>query len=270
MQKTILDDLIAKNELIKKLKLTTSINTSNMHVFDEDCKIIKISCPEEIIFRFYHVRKSHFTKRKKDLIDTLSSELGVLESKVKFIKYVISEKIVVFNKKKDFIIKQIEKFDDISFKTKGWVNDCIKVLQANKDIGLTGPLNNNNKILTQSFVSRKHYELFGFYFPEEIINWYCDDWINIVYKKLYVFIAISTVSFSNDRSDPKEGVTANATEQDEEGLALSGARRVHRQPRGAVSQVTMDRADSGQDPLHRNKPQLRSPAAGAERHFKDF
>jgi hypothetical protein len=62
----------------------------------------------------------------------------------------------------------------------------------------------------------------------------------------------------------------NATEQNEEGVALSGARRVHRQPPGAVSQVTLDRADSGQEPLHRNKPQLRSPAAGADRHFKDF
>ena len=62
----------------------------------------------------------------------------------------------------------------------------------------------------------------------------------------------------------------NASEQHEEGVAQSGARRIHRQPPGAVSQVTMDRADNGQEPSHRNKPQLRSPAAGAERHFKDF
>jgi hypothetical protein len=62
----------------------------------------------------------------------------------------------------------------------------------------------------------------------------------------------------------------NATEQDEDGVALSGARRVHRQPRAPVSQVTMDRADSGQDKSHGSKPQLRAPAAGAERHFKDF
>ena len=25
-------------------------------------------------------------------------------------------------------------------------------------------------------------ELFGYYLPEEIINWFCDDWINEVYK----------------------------------------------------------------------------------------
>jgi DNA topoisomerase-2 len=113
MQKTIIDDLITKNELVKKLKLTSSINTSNMHVFDADCKIRKISCPEEIIYRFYKVRSTHFVKRKKYLIDTLSAELKIFDSKVKFIKYVISEKIVVFNKKKADIIAQIEKVGDI-------------------------------------------------------------------------------------------------------------------------------------------------------------
>ena len=25
-------------------------------------------------------------------------------------------------------------------------------------------------------------EIFGFYYPPEIINWYCDDWITEVYK----------------------------------------------------------------------------------------
>ena len=111
MQKTVIDNLIEKNELIKKLKLTSTINTSNMHVFDEDCKIRKVSCPEEIIFRFYNIRKNHYTKRKKYLIEKLNNELTLLNSKVKFIKYVINEKIIVFNKKKDFIIKQISEFD---------------------------------------------------------------------------------------------------------------------------------------------------------------
>ena len=73
--------------------------------------------------------------------------------------------------------------DDIVFKTKHWVNACIDVLQKNNDIGVTSPICINNQlILTQSFVSRKHMQIFGVFFPEEIINWGCDDWINIVYK----------------------------------------------------------------------------------------
>jgi len=80
--------------------------------------------------------------------------------------------------------------DDIEFKTKGWVNECIKTLQENNNIGLTGPINNNTRILTQSFVSRKHFDLFGCYFPGQIINWFCDDWINEVYRGLNSFFPL--------------------------------------------------------------------------------
>lgn len=113
MQVNIIDELIQKDEVVKKLKLTSSICTSNMHVFDEDCRIRKIYSPEQIMYRFYKVRKEHYIKRKKYLIEKLSNELLLLDSKVKFIKYVISEKILVFNKKKDFIISQIEKVGDL-------------------------------------------------------------------------------------------------------------------------------------------------------------
>ena len=106
-QKTIIDELESKNEITKKLKLTSVINTSNMHVFDENCSIRKISCPEEIIYRFYLVRKEHYNARKKYLVEKLESEHSLLESKIRFIKHVIEEKIVIFNKKRDFIINQI-------------------------------------------------------------------------------------------------------------------------------------------------------------------
>ena len=110
MQKIVIDSL-SREDIIKKLKLTSSINISNMHVFDNHCKIRKVNSPEEIIYRFYQVRKDLFVKRKKYLIDNLNSNLSLLESKIKFIKLVIDSKIIVFNKKKDFIIEQINNFN---------------------------------------------------------------------------------------------------------------------------------------------------------------
>lgn len=77
--------------------------------------------------------------------------------------------------------------DDMEFKTKGWINDCIKVLRQHDDIGLAGPINNNNRILTQAFVSRKHMDIFGWFFPKEIKNWCCDDWYNMVYHPNYLY-----------------------------------------------------------------------------------
>tara|TARA_Y100001958_G_scaffold157996_3_gene154593 strand:+ start:1622 stop:2362 length:741 start_codon:yes stop_codon:yes gene_type:complete len=78
--------------------------------------------------------------------------------------------------------------DDIIFKTKGWIEAGINKLQTSSNIGVCGPLNNNPRIITQSLVSRKHMDIFKYYFPPEIINWFCDDWINEVYasqNKLY-------------------------------------------------------------------------------------
>jgi len=65
----------------------------------------------------------------------------------------------------------------------------------------------------------------------------------------------------------------NAAEHEHEdngGAAPTGARRVHRQPRGPVGQVSMDRSYSNHDASPSGKPQLGAPEAGAERHFKDF
>ena len=77
--------------------------------------------------------------------------------------------------------------DDMYFATSGWVNDCTIALKKSNGIGLTGPINNNSRILTQAFVSRRHMEIFGWFFPEEIINWCCDDWYNFVYKPSLFF-----------------------------------------------------------------------------------
>lgn len=93
--------------------------------------------------------------------------------------------------------------DDIEFHTPNWVNDCISVLEKTNGIGVVGPINNNPRILTQSFVSRKHKELFGYYFPPEIINWFCDDWINEIYKKIGHFYPLTQHFCNNVGGQPR-------------------------------------------------------------------
>jgi DNA topoisomerase-2 len=108
LQKTVIDGL-SDADILKKFKLTSSISTSNMHVFDENCKIRKMNCPEEIIFRFYRVRKEHYRKRKVYLVDKLEKSLSILESKIRFIRMVMNDTITIFRKKKEDIIAQLEK-----------------------------------------------------------------------------------------------------------------------------------------------------------------
>jgi len=92
--------------------------------------------------------------------------------------------------------------DDIYFRTSNWINDCITTLKNNNDIGITGPINNNFRILTQAFVSRKHMEIFGWFFPEEIINWCCDDWYNLVYQPSN-FFPLRQHFCSNNGGEPR-------------------------------------------------------------------
>jgi len=77
--------------------------------------------------------------------------------------------------------------DDIVFKTPNIIDDCIRMLKMHNNLGLTGPICDNPNILTQTFVSRKHMEIFNFYFPPQIKNWFCDDWINFVYSPTYYY-----------------------------------------------------------------------------------
>ena len=72
--------------------------------------------------------------------------------------------------------------DDIMFQNIDWLSECIEQFKKQNDVGICGPISPPNyRILTQTLVSRKHWEIFGFYFPPQIKNWWCDDWINCVY-----------------------------------------------------------------------------------------
>lgn len=85
---------------------------------------------------------------------------------------------------------------DIHFQDKDWVNTCLDILKQNNDIGVVGmtdqgrkKFNPNDTLLTQTFVSRKHMNIFGFYYPSEFKNWFIDDWISEIYdldKKKFI------------------------------------------------------------------------------------
>lgn len=77
--------------------------------------------------------------------------------------------------------------DDIIYGETDWLDALISALEKTNGVGIAG-VNNGNPLLpmTQFLVSKEHYNLFGFAFPEEIINWYCDNWIVTVYPEKYV------------------------------------------------------------------------------------
>jgi len=79
------DPATGVNGLEKLLKLTTTISTSNMHMFDSECKLHKYGSVEEIIDDFYGVRLAMYGKRKTYLVDELRRQLVKLSNRARYI-----------------------------------------------------------------------------------------------------------------------------------------------------------------------------------------
>ena len=87
--------------LEKLLKLTTTVSTTNMHLFDADLKLHKYESVEEIIDAFYFVRLETYKKRKAQQIDALQLLLMELGNRAKFIQGMLDGQIDLRRKKND-------------------------------------------------------------------------------------------------------------------------------------------------------------------------
>jgi hypothetical protein len=95
--------------------------------------------------------------------------------------------------------------DDIRIESDMWSSYFIGILKRSNDIGVAGGVdepfwisrlaNREIGILENAFVSRHHFNTFGFFFPPELKGWWSDDWISAVYgSRCYTCPAIH---FSN-------------------------------------------------------------------------
>ncbi|KAJ4969606.1 hypothetical protein NE237_002705 [Protea cynaroides] len=110
----------AKQEgLLKKFKLTTTISTSNMHLFDAKGVIKKYDTPEQILEEFFHLRLEIYEKRKKVLLENIEMELLKLENKVRFILGVVNGEIIVNNRKRIDLFHELHKKGFTPFPKKG-------------------------------------------------------------------------------------------------------------------------------------------------------
>jgi len=76
--------------------------------------------------------------------------------------------------------------DDIVFHDNFWLDMCIINLNDALNIGCCSPQDiRMPNLMTQSVVSRKHMEIFGYYYPPELTSWFCDNWITDVYGKSF-------------------------------------------------------------------------------------
>jgi DNA topoisomerase-2 len=90
------------------LKLSKTIHTSNMWLMTQS-GIKKYESPEEILFDYAKCRLSFYKLRKKNLIDTLNEKLSLMNTKAKFIEFVITEQIKVFRQTRSQIEQSMKR-----------------------------------------------------------------------------------------------------------------------------------------------------------------
>ena len=73
------------NDLEKMMKLTTSLSTTNMHMFNHEFKLHKYANVGEIIDDFYGVRLDIYGKRKAALIKDMQKKLMKLSNRARYI-----------------------------------------------------------------------------------------------------------------------------------------------------------------------------------------
>ncbi|KAI5191434.1 DNA topoisomerase II [Nematocida minor] len=96
-----------KMNIVKTFKLTSQMSTANMVAFNSKGVLQKYSNTSEILKEFFIVRKDLYVRRKDFLLRKLHTEMTILENKVRFIKEVVEEKLVILKRKSAEIIKDL-------------------------------------------------------------------------------------------------------------------------------------------------------------------
>lgn len=109
------DATMGTNGVDKLLKLATTISTTNMHMFNSECKLHKYQSVEEIIDAFHEVRLELYKKRKAYQMAEGTARLLKLSNRARYIKQNLEGTIDLRRKTAAEITEMLEqaKFDRI-------------------------------------------------------------------------------------------------------------------------------------------------------------
>ncbi len=152
----VLDELIqidsnGFSKIENELKLVSSkgLSISNMYLFNHKGQITKYNNIQSILEDFFHVRMDYYQKRKDFQMAKLQEDIKYLAAKVKFIKQVIENVIIINNRSKTNIVEQLEK-EDYPLKDNSFdylTNMPIYNLSLERKLNLEADLNDNQQKL---------------------------------------------------------------------------------------------------------------------------
>ena len=81
------------DEIVKMLKLSATVSNTNMHMFNQDCRLCRYTSVPEIIGAFYDVRMRLYEKRKAFLETELRKQLRKLSNRARYINETLADTI---------------------------------------------------------------------------------------------------------------------------------------------------------------------------------
>lgn len=137
---TELDDGINLTE--KTLKLTTTLYTSNMVLFNEKMQLKKYTV-EEILNDFCALRYEYYVKRKSYIIASLQKEMKIVSNRVKFIKNIMDGSLEIMNVEEEIVYEnmmnmEFDKVEDsydylLKMQIKSFTMNKIKTLEKEQE-----------------------------------------------------------------------------------------------------------------------------------------
>lgn len=102
-----LDSSSMYNNFEKLMKLYTSLSTNNMHLFNDEEKLMKFDNEKEIVDSYFPVRLKYYQKRKDYMVDALQKELTLLSNKARYIQENLDGEIDLRKKKREEILEMM-------------------------------------------------------------------------------------------------------------------------------------------------------------------
>lgn len=97
------------SDLYKKLKLISSVNLTNMVLFDTNRKIKRYNDIYEIMEDFFQLRMDYYQRRKVYMVSRYTKDVQLISNKVKFILEVIEGTLVVGNVKRKVLLSELKR-----------------------------------------------------------------------------------------------------------------------------------------------------------------
>lgn len=141
-----LSDRIKKNQLENLLKLSEG-ETENLTCLDENGKLIIFDSVSSLIKYFVNFRLGYFQKRKDFIIKELESLQKLQNNKARFIKMIIDDKLKIRNRLKSDVILDLEslKFDKVSDSFDYLLNMPIQSITKERYEELLGKIKENSQ-----------------------------------------------------------------------------------------------------------------------------